>query len=205
MSNPRHFAKFRGEEVIVVGHKKSMNECLVCRLTMLPQEESQQLRRIAMSSTAQGQDYLVDTLKVEAHKSNSDWMSYIATRLIRKDGSVISIPIKELEDMNVDQKAFFKGYGKSLRDEEKRVIDSDEDDYIKAKEVSSTTLSEQPPKYNDQMMTLMASLVEGQNKLASELANLTNKLQPSKLTKKRIIKKKAGRTKSSPPEDTQAA
>lgn len=109
-----HFGQVRGEEVIVAGYHRSMNSCLVVRLSNLPQDEAQNLRTIAKSTTAQNLDYLVPTLRVELHKSGQDWFTYLVTRLQRGDGSVINMPLKEIEAMNETQKAFFKGYGEGV-------------------------------------------------------------------------------------------
>jgi hypothetical protein len=111
----RHFGTIRGgEEVVIAGHNKSTNACFVIRITHLPQDEGADLRRIAMSTSAQNLDYLIPTLRVELHKSNQDWFTHLASRLHRNDGSVVSLPLKEIETMNEQQKAFFKGYGSAL-------------------------------------------------------------------------------------------
>lgn len=116
MSNnlPMHFGQIRGEEVVIAGYHKSMNSCLIVRLSNLPQDEAQQLRNIAMSYTAQNLNYLVPTLRVELHKSGQDWFTYLVTRLQRGDKSVMNMPIKEIEEMNETQKSFFKGYGEGV-------------------------------------------------------------------------------------------
>lgn len=113
MSTPlRHFGTIRGgEEIVILGYNKGTNACLIARLHSLPQDESAQLRQIASSSTAQNLDFLVTLLRNEVHKSQTDWFTHLATRLHRNDGSVLSLPIKEIETMNEQQKAFFKGYG----------------------------------------------------------------------------------------------
>jgi hypothetical protein len=111
----RHFGTIRGgEEVVIAGHNKTTNACFVIRITHLPQDEGADLRRIAMSTSAQNLDYLIPTLRVELHKSNQDWFTHLASRLHRNDGSVVSLPMKEIETMNEQQKAFFKGYGSAL-------------------------------------------------------------------------------------------
>ena len=112
MTTHRHFGTIRGgEEVVIIGYNKSTNACLIARPGHLPQDEGSELRRIAMSTSAQNTDYLVATLRVELHKSNQDWFTHLASRLHRIDGSVMKISLKEIEDMNAEQQAFFKGYG----------------------------------------------------------------------------------------------
>ena len=117
MSNkhPRHFGQVRGHEVVIVGHSKQLNNCIVVFLNSLPQDEAQDLRRIAQSTTAQSLDFLVPTLRVERHKSNADWFTHIVERLRRGgDTAVTTTPIKDIDSMNEQQKAFFKGYGASI-------------------------------------------------------------------------------------------
>lgn len=118
MSVQRHFGTIRGgEEVVIAGYNKSINACLIVRVNHLPQDEAAELRRIAMSTAAQNLDYLIPTLRVELHKSGQDWFTHLATRLYRNDGGVANIPLKEVETMNEQQKAFFKGYGAAVEPE----------------------------------------------------------------------------------------
>jgi hypothetical protein len=118
MSTHRHFGTIRGgEEIVIAGYNKSTNACLIVRVNHLPQDEAADLRRIAMSTSAQNLDYLIPTLRVEVHKSGQDWFTHLATRLYRNDGAVTNIPLKELETMNDQQKAFFKGYGAAVEPE----------------------------------------------------------------------------------------
>jgi len=108
----RHFGTIRGgEEIVVAGYNKSTNACLIVRIGHLPQDEGADLRRIAMSTSAQNLDYLIPTLRVELHKSGQDWFTHLATRLYRNDGAVANISLKEIDSMNEQQKGFFKGYG----------------------------------------------------------------------------------------------
>ena len=122
----RHYATFKNEEVIVLGYRKSMNAVMICRITSLPADEQASLRQIASSTYAQSNcDYLIPVLTNERHKSGEDWFSYLARRLHRNDGSVAVLPLKEMHDMDRDQKAFFKGYGRSIA-EAKEVMDKKE-------------------------------------------------------------------------------
>ena len=96
MNTHRHFGTIRGgEEVVVAGYNKSTNACLIVRVTHLPQDEGADLRRIAMSTSAQNLDYLIPTLRVEIHKSGQDWFTHLATRLYRNDGAVANISLKD--------------------------------------------------------------------------------------------------------------
>lgn len=111
MTTPKHFAKFRKQEVVVVGYQPSMNECLIAILGNLPQDEATHLRNLAMTTTAQGVDFLAPLLENELHKSRDSWMGHLVLRLKRGDGAVLRVSIKELDDMNQDQKSFWKGNG----------------------------------------------------------------------------------------------
>lgn len=122
----RHYCKFRNEEVIILGYRKTMNSVMVCRVAMLPADEQANLRQIASSSYAQSKcDYLIPILTNERHKSGSDWFTYLASRLQRNDGSVVVLPLKEMEEMDNDQKAFFKGWGTSV-DEARKLVEENE-------------------------------------------------------------------------------
>lgn len=192
MSNQRHFAKLRGEEVVVIGYKRSMNACMICRLNSLPQDESMQLRRIASSVNSQEKDYLVQTLQVEQHKSGQDWFTYLVARLHRGDGSVSSIPLKELEDMHQGQKAFFKGYGKSVTEAEKKTPEEESgiengvpqayiSDEEKKEKQRAAAMAVDPGQ--QAMMQLMQQMVEGQIQLTETLNSLSEKLDDDKSIK----------------------
>lgn len=115
--NMRHFGKFQSEEVLILGHNKGQGTVLAVRTGALPGDEQMELRRIASSHDAQRNDYLVPVVQRERHRSGTDWFSYLANRFQRRDGSVRAIPLKDVENMNASQKAFFKGYGRSVLDE----------------------------------------------------------------------------------------
>lgn len=151
----RHFGKFRGEEVIIVGYKRSMNNCMICRVTTLPQDEAANLRQIAQSTVGQSKDYLVQTLQVERHKSGTDWFTYLVGRLYRNDKSVMTVPLKEIEEMNHDQLAFYKGYGKSVETGERdwtvgRVRDAEEQKKREDEGKVLETQRELPSAYYDE-------------------------------------------------------
>ena len=208
----RHYGKFKNEEIVVLGYKKSMNTVMICRLTMLPADEQAALRQIASSAYAQSKcDYLVPILQNERHKSNQDWFTYLANRLQRHDGSVMILPLKEIEDMDPDQKAFFKGWGTSIEEarkvrEEKAPELPDVDappGYEPITPLQSTEVPGQVPAtavevpdisaeeakpFVDReamMLQLMQTMAEGQAKIAEGIANLDKKLSKPKRTVRR--------------------
>ncbi len=205
----RHYAKFRNEEVIVIGYKASMNSVMVTRVTMLPGDDQSTLRQIASSIYAQDKcDYLVTVLQSERHKSGTDWFTYLATRLQRNDGSVSVIPLKELMDMNPDQRAFFKGWGKTVEDAGKHAAAEEhlgmgssimgEDrkpllDPTATVGPSGVPFPETPDSQNSKMLELIAQMAAGQQELAKTVASLSAKI--NKAPKKRAPRKKVASNK----------
>ena len=201
----RHYAKFRKEEIVILGYKSSMNHVMVCKVTTLPADDQAALRQIASSVYAQEKcDYLIPTLQSERHKSGSDWFTYLATRLHRNDGSVSTIPLKELEDMNPEQKAFFKGYGDSVSDAKKKIDESTEshglghsqfgedfDHSGTAERMDGATEAILPPivDTNAQMLALMTQMAASQAATTEALTTLAANSKPAPV--KRAPRKKA--------------
>ena len=192
MASLRHYGKFRNEEVIVLGYKSSMNACMICRVTMLPGDEQAVLRQIASSVHSQGRDYLIPVLQGERHRSNVDWFTYLASKMYRNDGSVISIPLKEVTDMEDKQKAYFKGYGESIEGKPvtnpSATVTHPDSGLALATHGDPTRLGVPAPASVD-MAAALASLAESQAKMAESLATLIKKVAPAK--KKPAAKKKA--------------
>lgn len=220
----RHYGIFKNEEVIVLGYRKLMNTVMICRSTMLPADEQAQLRQIASSSYAQSKcDYLIPILRNERHKSGNDWFTYLANRLHRNDGSVSVLPLKEIDGMEPDQKAFLKGWGKSVSDvTEARQkgtpppVDPEEklDGYTPMAPLQKTVLpgeapetavdvpqitSEEAKPYVDRdamMIQLMQQMVQGQKQIADGLATLESKVAKPARKKAATRKKAAPRKKA---------
>lgn len=199
MSPLRHYGKFRNEEVIVLGYKPSMNACMICRVTMLPVDEQTGLRQIASSVFAQGRDYLIPILQGERHRSSVDWFTYLASKMYRNDGSVISIPLKEVTDLEETQKAFFKGYGDSI--EGKPVTNPAA---TVRPEVEGGTVMESvgdptrlgipaPSSANADIAAALASLAASQEKMASSLESLIKKVK-APVARKKAAKKAASKS-----------
>ncbi len=205
----RHYAKFRNEEVIILGYKASMNSVMISRVSMLPGDDQSTLRQIASSVFAQDKcDYLLTVLQSERHKSGSDWFTYLATRLQRNDGSVSVVPLKELADMNADQRAFFKGWGKTI-DEAGAHASSEEhigmgsgvmgEDHKPTIDPEATVgpsgvpFPETPASQNNQMMELMAQMAAGQQAMAASIAALAEQVnsKPAPVARKKAVRRKA--------------
>lgn len=199
----RHYGKYRNEEVIVIGYNRGQNAVMICRVGALPGDEQMELRRIASSHAAQNQDYLVSTLQGERHKSGTDWFTYIANRLRRNDGSVLSpLPIKEVEEMNPDQVAFFKGYGTSVlnRNAQAEMAAQQNQQIPQAHVDMPEGVVETPPAApaqsdtNPALMALLQQMVEGQQAMQKSMEDLAKKV--SKPQRKAPARKKASAKKS---------
>ena len=188
-----------------MGYKQSMNHVMICKVTMLPADDQAALRQIASSVYAQEKcDYLIPTLQSERHKSGSDWFTYLATRLHRNDGSVSTVPLKELVDMNPEQKAFFKGYGNTVSEAKKKIDESTESQGLghsqygenfdhsgTAERLDGAPESILPPivDTNAQMLALMAQMAANQEVTNKALAELAANSKPAPA--KRAPRKKA--------------
>ena len=197
MASLRHYGKFRNEEVIVLGYKPSMNACMICRVTMLPVDEQTGLRQIASSVFAQGRDYLIPILQGERHRSNVDWFTYLASKMYRNDGSVISIPLKEVTDLEDKQKAFFKGYGESVEGKPVTNPSATVDYHPESGKVMETygdpTRLGVPAPANVDIASALASLAASQEKMADTLASLVKKVK-APVARKKATKKASSKS-----------
>jgi hypothetical protein len=109
-----HFGRWRDEEVVIAGHKESINQVLLVRLNALPADEKEHLVKIAASEAAQQEDYLVNILERVNHKSNRKWVEHIFEHLRRGNSAFQSVSLKDVQEMNQVQKNFFKGYGEPV-------------------------------------------------------------------------------------------
>lgn len=210
----RHYAKFRNEEVIILGYKASMNSVMISRVTMLPGDDQSILRQIASSVYAQDNcDYLVTVLQSERHKSGTDWFTYLATRLQRNDGSVSVIPLKELVDMNPEQRAFFKGWGKTITEAGEKASEEEHlgmgssimgEDYKPTLDPNATVgpsgvkFPVTQDNQNKQMMDMIAQMAAGQAALAESVAKLAAQVnsKPAPAKRKAAPRKKAASKKA---------
>ncbi len=206
----RHYAKFRNEEVIVLGYKASMNSVMISRVTMLPGDDQATLRQIASSMYAQDKcDYLVTVLQSERHKSGTDWFTYLATRLQRNDGSVSVIPLKELVDMNADQRAFFKGWGNTISEAGEKaeaeehigmgssIMGEDRKPTYDPNAIaglSGVPYQPTPDSQNQQMLEMITKMAASQAALTETVANLAKQVN-KKPARKKTVRKKTVRRK----------
>ena len=124
MSN-RHFGKYTGggvsgggEDIVILGHRATENDLLVCFLAAMTIEYAQQLRSIAMSDEAQRRDYLMPVLAGAHHRTGDNWQSFMIRAASRGGRTVRKITMKDVEFYDATQKAFFSGYGASIEPEE---------------------------------------------------------------------------------------
>lgn len=122
----RHFGKnlATGEEIIIIGYRKTANEILAAFTAGLQQQEAQDLRRIVGSESAQKKDYLMDSiggsiLADAHHPSGTDWQRYLIGLAAsgRGSGAVRRLSVKDVEFFDPSQKAFYMGYGPSIEPE----------------------------------------------------------------------------------------
>ena len=210
MSMPsfRHYGKFQREEVIILGYNKGMNDVMIARVTALPVDDQMHLRQIASSLHAQNQDYLIPVLQSERHASGTDWFTYLYSRLVRNDKSVIRVPFKDMQEMNPQQRALFGGYGKPVQEEpEAPPLGSPEhNDAAQQALVDLPQAVESPaapaPASPD-LVAAIASLAESQAAMAASLEKLTSKVKPAPrrkaAPKKRVVRKKAAPKAEAPP------
>lgn len=195
----KHYAKYRGNELIILGFSPSDGSCLVCNVAALPVAEQQQLRMIASSAVGQSVDYLVPILQKERHPSGTDWFSYLATRLRRRDETVSKLPLKELEDLNTDQKAVFKGYKKPASTKyEDAMADAEEATVSVATQVASTALDKKLDALIDsnaqtqQVLAQIAQLLAAQNGGAAAAPKTRAKPGPKPGSRKKKVTADAG-------------
>jgi hypothetical protein len=111
-----HYANFRGDELLVIGHNPSRNDCILVRLSGLPMNEASALRKIAQSRAGQETASLIPLLqRMDSPNGNGeDWWTFLARKMQQRNSPVFILPIKEIQDsLDTDQKAIFKGYGKN--------------------------------------------------------------------------------------------
>lgn len=167
----KHYAKYRGQEYIIIGFNTADGSCLLCNVAALPVGEQTQLRMIASSAVGQSVDYLVPILQKERHPSGTDWFSYLATRLRRKEGIVEKLPLKDLEEVNPDQKAVFKGYKTAST----TVTPAYSDDFADA-EVATTTVAGIAAPASTGLDKKIDALIESQAQTQQVLAQLAQVL-----------------------------
>jgi len=185
-TNLRHYAKFQNDEVVLVGYNQGRNEVLLCRVLALPHDEQIALRQIASSIVAQEKhDFLVPLLQIERHPSGADWFTYLANRLQRRDGTVLSVPMKDVADINTDQKAFFSGYGTTVTEADAPVASP-------APQARATG-AVVAPAADPTMAAILAQMVETNQKILEKLDALTpaGKAAPKRrVTKRKVVAKK---------------
>jgi len=178
-STLRHYGKHNREEVVVIGYKKSINAVLLVRVNALSMDDQMDLRRIASSEIAQKMDYLIPLLQKEPHRSGQDWFSYLCKHHAFKT-IMNSLPIKEITEMHPEQLAFFKGYGRSIEGNAAPEVVQGYQPVVGAPVgLPAPTVSTVDPT----LAAILATLVEGQNKMAASLEKLASKVKTPKAKK----------------------
>jgi hypothetical protein len=172
----RHYGTFQGEEVIIIGYKKSQNVLLICKVNALPSGDQMELRKIASSKLAQETaDYLVELLQQQHHQSGTDWFAYLAPQIRKNVLQIVSI--KDVADMNDEQKSFFKGYGHSVRN--LKNPENAEERPMTARGTSGKTPAGAAPATDPAMLAILQSLAVGQQQINESLAILAKRPVPA--------------------------
>jgi hypothetical protein len=120
----KHYARYRGEPILVIGHHPLRNDCLVIRLSKLSARQKIDLQSIVSSRVAQETDYLIPILRNQmachddwlSHLRNAlsildqreDWFSYICKNARSRNAPIFRLPMIEIEDtLDPDQKVAF--------------------------------------------------------------------------------------------------
>lgn len=219
MPSFRHYAKWNQEEVVILGYNNKMNDCIIVRVTALPVDDQVHLRQIASSAYAQSQDFLMPILQSQMHASKYDWLRYLLTRMARNDKTVVKVPLKDLYEMNPDQKAFFGGWGKSsskpeatkaplgspehneqarqaqiVADEEQALVDLPGS----VQEQGNSGAPAAQPDGMAQIAQALGALAESQAAMASSLEKLTAKVKPPRAVRKTVKKRVTRRAPAKP-------
>ncbi len=156
----RHFALWqKRDRVVLIGYSKKNNDVLVVRLDQLPEDERHDLTQIAMHPNVQNKFELTPVLNIERHsKSGETWLTNIAMRLRRHDGSVMKVYVKDLSDVEDLQMSYYKGYNPPGAPGQLRISEAEKaavlgDDY-RQRQMHSTGITSQsinPPAPQDMM------------------------------------------------------
>jgi hypothetical protein len=180
----RHFAMWqKRDQVVLIGYSKKNNDVLVVKLDQLPEDERNELQQIALHPDIQRKYELTPTLTTARHsKSGETWMTNIAARLRRHDGSVAKAFIKDLYEVEDSQMSYYKGYGPPDAPGQLRISESEKaavlgDDYRQRElrdtgtRSASVTPADQAPVYRD--APVAESAPAQSNELASVLRDMT--------------------------------
>lgn len=108
----RHFASYNRQSVMILGFHADTNTAYVVNLAAMPLDEAEELRRLAVSPTAQKSDTMATILQREVHpKTGDSWLAHLWANRTRWLGHTFPA---NLTDMNDDQKSFFEGHGRSV-------------------------------------------------------------------------------------------
>ena len=177
----RHYGIYQREEVVVMGYNKHTNQLMVLRINALPQEDQMALRGIARSKFAQeSADFLIPVLRREHHRRGQDWFTYLI-RTFLPTGFVRYLSIKDMDNMNPDQAAFCKGYGKSLAQLALEKEKGSVTDSVAVSGAASTPTPAAAVSTTDpNVMAILQVLAQGQAHLNQTMANIRESLGATK-------------------------
>jgi len=89
---------------------------MVIRMAALSVDDATDLRAIVNSPESQNCWYMAERLPMVKHRVGQDWWTYLMHQIRNSRGKIgTSLPLTQIQDglMDSDQKAVFKGYGKT--------------------------------------------------------------------------------------------
>ena len=135
----RHFATFQRASVMILGFFAKTNTVYYVNLDRLPHDEMNELLRLALSSEAQKQDTMSLALQNQPHsKTGRSWLEHLWNN--RQQQWVAGTFPENLSDMNPAQKNYFKGFGRSLTEEE-----TPDTNHVFKKPLEAPTPASEPP------------------------------------------------------------
>lgn len=202
-----HHASYRGDELIVLGHDPRRNDCMLVKLSGLPMNEQQDLRRIAASRSAQEATYLIPLLRRVESPSGSDWFTYLAKKMEQRNSPVFTLPLKEIQDsLDPDQKAIFKGYGKGRRNSSLDMhdleraqsggLDTDDDDLPMMSQARSEPVHQRSSDIDNKLDVVLETIAEESRQTRQVMMKLLQALAPEP------AKKQAPRPRKTAPRPT---
>jgi hypothetical protein len=183
-----HYAKYRGDELIILGYNKVQNDCYLVRLVGLPGNEQEELRRIANSEQAQNSRCISEILlHTEKGVTGDNWWSYLMKESVRRNGPVFKLPLKEIQDsLDSEQRAIFKGYGKDIMEKRRlgKLPKPDEVKPVDKTEQMMEVILEEGRQNRQMMIDLIKALVP-QSNIPVQVSVPTKVVSPKKTGRKK--------------------
>lgn len=182
LSGKRHFGLWQKKDrMVLLGYSANQNNVLCVRLDMLPEDERVELIKIALNSGLQNHNNLVSVLSSVKHtKSGEYWMTQIAMRDKRNDGSVVRAYVKDLTEVHPDLIAFYKGYAPKKTTPALKISEAEKAAVLGEAYHRSEGATSQAPVADAAPSGTNELLMEVLQKISSRLDQIDEKLKPAK-------------------------